>query len=1004
MKLRPVPAWRSEDIAIDVRAYARRAGRTGRRGSWPKSDEVTANDIVLLFDTETTIDPAQRLRVLFYQLRVGGRLDEEGAAYDPAALTLRDIDTLHVYCRNRKLPEPMPIEVWREQVLLAKAYDCGGEIVGFNLPFDLARIAIDAAPARTTKTRRKMHKGFSLKISDDPARPRIQVKHLGARSALMEFTAERRQRTSRPDRQKGQFLPPSRGFFTDVSTLGVALTSQKHRLESLCVALGAETRKAAVERHGGPLTPKYLNYARTDVQVTWECFEILRDRLSSYDLDLETGKVLSEASLGKAMLKKLGIRSWLDLNPDVSSALIANIMCAYFGGRTEVRWRKVVKEVFHTDFTSMYPTVCVLQGLWRFIIARGFETSDATADTRLFLNRVTSADLQDPATWRRLTTLVRVQADNTLLPVRAPYAGDNNSTIGLNYLSCETPLWYTLADCIASKILSGSAPVVLEAIRFEPGPVQGQLRPMRLLGKHRFEPVKEDLFQRLIQLRIEEKRRASSLEGEDQARAEEMIQFLKIVANSAYGICAQSNVSEEGAPVDVEVFGPDGLAFTMPSRKVEEPGPFFNPLVATMITGGARLMLALAEHRAETEGLDWVFCDTDSLALARPDGMDAQAFDAAAWRVIQWFTPLNPYEAGKSILNAEKANFAADGSRLPLHCLAISSKRYALFNISPDGTPIIRKGSAHGLGHLRAPYKDADAKAAERIDMPDWHRDLWLHLAEAALAGKLHSVRYDWHKSLRQPAIGQYKASNADLWRWYDPLNVGRPYAEQIKPFGFLHALFARAGTGDIHPVAPFDKTIASSVRKAFDRLTGEHVPSAKLKTYAEALSIYHLSRESKFRNGEAFDLGRTERRHIRAAGVSLIGKEADQFEEVAALGKTEEVAIRYEPSATSAGDLMAEIAAAAERHGQSAVAAAIGSSRSTVAKIAAGRNSVVRVAPARVRAGLAGLGRASATKQEAYGLEAVAILQAIEAHGGLRAAARALGKDPSNLARFLRR
>ena len=42
----------------------------------------------------------------------------------------------------------------------------------------------------------------------------------------------------------------------------------------------------------------------------------------------------------------------------------------------------------------------------------------------------------------------------------------------------------------------------------------------------------------------------------------------------------------------------------------------------------------------------------------------------------------------------------------PLYCLAISAKRYVLFNIGPDGRPIIRKASAHGLGHLNPPYDE----------------------------------------------------------------------------------------------------------------------------------------------------------------------------------------------------------------------------------------------------------------------------------------------------------
>jgi len=37
------------------------------------------------------------------------------------------------------------------------------------------------------------------------------------------------------------------------------------------------------------------------------------------------------------------------------------------------------------------------------------------------------------------------------------------------------------------------------------------------------------------------------------------------------------------------------------------------------------------------------------------------------------------------------------------------AKRYALFNIDAHGRPILRKASAHGLGHLIDPYDDAHA-------------------------------------------------------------------------------------------------------------------------------------------------------------------------------------------------------------------------------------------------------------------------------------------------------
>jgi hypothetical protein len=67
---------------------------------------------------------------------------------------------------------------------------------------------------------------------------------------------------------------------------------------------------------------------------------------------------------------------------------------------------------------------------------------------------------------------------------------------------------------------------------------------------------------------------------------------------------------------------------------------------------------------------------------------------------------------------------------------------------------------------------------------------------------------------------------------------------------------------------------------KVVDRLTGRPVHPEQLKTYAEVLGQYHLSPEHKFANGDHFDRGRTERRHVVATGFTWIGKEANQVGE----------------------------------------------------------------------------------------------------------------------------
>ena len=55
--------------------------------------------------------------------------------------------------------------------------------------------------------------------------------------------------------------------------------------------------------------------------------------------------------------------------------------------------------------------------------------------------------------------------------------------------------------------------------------------------------------------------------------------------------------------------------------------------------------------------------------------------------------------------------------------------------------------------------------------------------------------------------------------------------------------------------------------------------------TYRDALAQYHLSPASKFVGGEHLDRGRTERRHVFAAGIRLIGKESNRVDEAAPVG-----------------------------------------------------------------------------------------------------------------------
>ena len=83
--------------------------------------------------------------------------------------------------------------------------------------------------------------------------------------------------------------------------------------------------------------------------------------------------IYSEASLGKAYLKQMGVRPWREVQKDFDPQTLGAIMSSYFGGRAEVHIRRTVVPALYCDFASMYPTVCTLMGLWRFVIAQGVD-------------------------------------------------------------------------------------------------------------------------------------------------------------------------------------------------------------------------------------------------------------------------------------------------------------------------------------------------------------------------------------------------------------------------------------------------------------------------------------------------------------------------------------------------------------------------------------------------------------------------------------------------------
>lgn len=944
-------------MVIALRGYAEpiqmeqaKSGREAVRSIVKRKTLPNPSKWSVVFDTETKTDHTQGLRIGAYQVRDGDTLHERGLFFERSNLTRQEISVLRSYAAQHGLAVRSRDEFVTD-VLYRYGYDRGGQIIGFNLPFDLSRLAIQIS----TSHHRQMRGGFSLKLRPEKWRPPILVKHLNSRSAFIRFSSSGNALEVRGMRRRGIKSAVKHGYFQDVKTLAAALLGRGHSLESLAKSLKTKHQKLGTDEHGGPLTPEYIAYSVNDVQVTWECYESLRGEYGKHGL---TGtpphRIYSEASLGKAYLRQMGIERWTKAQPDFPRDLLGIIMSSYYGGRAEVHIRRVPARVLYCDFRSMYPSICTLTGLWQFVISSGVDWTDCTNEIRGMLANVQTSDLQAPEFWKRLTVLVQIRPERDISPVRTAYSG-NTRTIGLNYLTAEFPVWYTLADCIASTILTGKPPHVVQAIRFSPREPQSGLTSILLAGQRGFEidPIASDFYKQIIELRgraqtkAKEARRDRDIAGAE--RLESHAQMLKLLANStSYGIFAELNVQSYDRPRDVMCHGADGAGFATSTASVEEPGTHFHPVIATLITGGARLMLALAERLAADKGLDWALCDTDSMALARPFSMNDFDFIDRSMAVTHWFDRLNPYADGKPLFKIEEQNFAADDPERheELFALAISAKRYVLFNRGASGQPIIRKALAHGLGHLLPPYSGAQAPSkipAPIFDLRDaglerWQYDLWYRIVGAILAGEPDQVDLSDLPNMDQPAASRYAASTPALLHWFDPFNERLPLNRRVWAFNFMIAfhvskarLHQAIASGDCDPemldeelpsaIAPFSDDPAEAMRNCFDRKSGRQIPAMLLSTYREELARYHLHSEAKFSNGSWSDRGVTKRKHVHAIAVEYIGKEANRWEEQFALGEMPDAHIEYDAPSHGQARMIRFVARVAERFGIQALA-----------------------------------------------------------------------------------
>jgi len=652
------------------------------------------NGVMLAFSTETTSDQHQTLTFVSCAVWINGTLYKICLFHDES-LDQKKIDVIRQAGETIQKEKDCIVTVSSKDEFVTKVfypyvYEARARCVGFDLPYELSRLAASWGTAR------KMQDAFSIKLVDGiPRLPAIKIESINSNAAFIQFATPLR---TKSEKKKVPTHKVYRGYFLDLKTLGYAMSNKSFDgIEEVAKTFGLpvnfKNKKGITEDAIKNNVEKSLTLHNLYCKV----ISVLQDMFlikSSH-----ANKLYSPASISKLYLEKLNIKPLLEKNPDFSKEILGNLMSAYYGGRVETRIRKTPVPVTYLDCTSTYPTLFSLMGMYSFLAAEKIETSITTEKTQKFFDGVTLQDISDKETWRHLATICKVVPDgNMIVPVRSGYGSKKTQNIGVNYLKSTdgTSLWYTLSDLVASKLLTGHTPTIEKAITFTPVGVQQNIpdEDMEIFKGVTVNPRKENFIERLIEKRLKMKQSPSSV---DDSEIDKTIQnTIKIIANTAsYGIHIQVNSEKsEKENEAITVYGTDE-SFSVDQNTIsrkEIPAKHFNPILGVFLPAAARLVLAAAESLVVQHRDGYVaYMDTDSIMVSPKHANEIQEF----------FQRLNPYEnKNVQVFKIEKSG---DGKPLEnVLFLGVLSKRYVLFEYDDDAKNKfkIHKFTSHGFAHL----------------------------------------------------------------------------------------------------------------------------------------------------------------------------------------------------------------------------------------------------------------------------------------------------------------
>jgi hypothetical protein len=715
---------------IYVRAYAEKVEQDPPSKKRP-NDGPKWPPYALAFDCESRVTADLTLTFGFWrfcELRGTSYIcTEEGIFYDDDELTVRELNFLREYAKCTR-PDTTADGCDRlrfytrskfVEETLGVAIQASALIVCFNAGFDLSRLAVDWEISTNG--------GWSIILSQwsDPDTgqlrttkcfPRVVIKALNSKAAIIHST---RPPMVEPEKKIGPapLWPGAR--FLDVRTLLWALQNKSYSLKKACNELKTEHQKIE-HTPTGTITLEEIEYARNDVPCTVDLLNAAKREFDLHPIAPGPDRMFSPASVAKSYLEELNISHPSEkVRDENASAAYGVFMQSYFGGRAECRIRKWEVPVCLVDFMSQYSTVNELLGNWSVLTAEYVTFPDATEEVRELLSQINFGRCFERTFWPSLRFYALVRPDDDALPVRTVYNGTTQN-IGINYLTSDNPIWFAGPDIVASVLLTGKVPRIEKAIRVEPHGKQADLASTSLRSMVSVDASKDSFFKHVVEQRAAHESNAA------------LHYWLKILASSgSYGLFVELNPNDSSG-TKINVFSGDE-SFPTTSAVVEEPGKWFAPHIASLITSGGRLLLAMLEKCIADAGGNFLFCDTDSAAIVSCEHRqqiampgNSEPITAISWTEIQHnivdrFESFNPYAIPGSILKIHKINRDRNKQRRQLFGYSIAAKRYALYKKTQDDIEIVEP-KAHGLGYF---YPPKDSPKKWKHETPKWIFEAW---------------------------------------------------------------------------------------------------------------------------------------------------------------------------------------------------------------------------------------------------------------------------------------